>query len=82
MLVPTGYAPFKISFIAIDDKVDTSLFSEIGAWELIDTHVSAGEAHQNFQCPIVKFHIKRRASFLFRHVWGITFQTFKTTLFG
>ena len=63
MLVPTGYAPFEISFIAMDDKVDTSLFSENGAWELMDTHVSAGVANQNFQYLIATFHIKRRASF-------------------
>ena len=63
MLVPTGYAPFEISFIAMEDKVDTSLFSENGAWELTDTHVSAGVANQNFQYLIATFHIKRRASF-------------------
>ena len=58
MLVPTGYAPFEISFIAMDDKVDTSLFSENGAWELMDTHVSAGVANQNFQYLTATFHIK------------------------
>ena len=61
--VPTGHAPFEISFIALHDKVDTSLFSENGVWELMDTHVSAGVAQHDIQYLIATFHIKRRASF-------------------
>ena len=63
IFVPTGYAPFEISFIALYDKVDTSLFMENGIWILTDTHVEAGILPQGIQYLTATFHIKRRASF-------------------
>ena len=63
MFVPTGYAPFEISFYAMNNKVDTSLFNENGVWELTDTHVQAGVTAQYIQYLTATFYIKRRASY-------------------
>ena len=62
--VPSGYAPFEASFVAVYDKADTTLFQENGVWQVTDTSVSATTAPMGgFQWLLVRLDIKRRTSF-------------------
>ncbi|KAK3094005.1 hypothetical protein FSP39_022807 [Pinctada imbricata] len=61
--VPAGYLPHEIGFLTISDKVSTALYTENGAWELVDTSVSNFLLGDAIHVIYVTMTIKRRATF-------------------